>query len=96
MADRVRTGSGEAWELRVGIHTGPLLAGVIGTSKFAYDVWGDTVNIASRLESAGEAGRVNVSSEVRDALGEPFVFTPRGKIPAKNVGDIEMYFVNLP
>jgi class 3 adenylate cyclase len=85
--------AGQDWELRIGIHSGPLMTGVIGTSKFSYDVWGDTVNIAARLESAGEAGKINVSKAVRDALAKEFVFTHRGKIPAKNVGDIDMYFV---
>ena len=94
MTDEANRKDGASWELRVGVHTGALMAGVIGTSKFAYDIWGDTVNIAARLESAGEAGRVNVSQAVRKALGEAFAFSHRGKIAAKNVGDIDMYFAD--
>lgn len=82
------------WELRLGIHTGPLVAGVIGEKKFAYDVWGDTVNTASRLESAGVAGRVNVSMSTQALLGEFFECEYRGRVPAKHKGDVDMYFVN--
>ncbi|NQU58933.1 MAG: FIST C-terminal domain-containing protein [Rhodospirillales bacterium] len=96
MAERARTESEEQWQLRIGIHTGPLMAGVIGTSKFAYDVWGNTVNIAARLESGGEEGQVNVSREVHDALADMFAFSHRGKISAKNIGEIDMYFVVPP
>ncbi len=81
------------WSLRLGIHTGPLVAGVIGENKFAYDVWGDTVNIASRCESAGVAGRINVSAAVRDRLVDLFVCEHRGAVPAKHKGEIDMYFV---
>lgn len=93
MAERAAADGDDAWQLRIGIHCGPLMAGVIGTTKFAYDVWGDTVNVAARLESAGEAGRVNVSQAVNDALAGEFAFTHRGKLAAKNVGNIDMYFV---
>lgn len=81
------------WEVRVGIHTGPLVAGVIGRNKFAYDVWGDTVNTASRMESSGEKGRVNISGSTYALISDLFVCTHRGRIPAKNKGDIDMYFV---
>ncbi len=81
------------WELRLGIHTGPLVAGVIGEKKFAYDVWGDTVNTASRCESSGEAGRINVSQAVYEQIEIFFTCSYRGRIPAKHKGEIEMYFV---
>jgi len=82
------------WELRIGIHTGHLVAGVIGEKKFVYDVWGDTVNTASRLESAGDPGRVNISSTTYEIIKDRFYCEPRGKVPVKNKGEIDMYFVN--
>ncbi len=82
-----------AFEIRVGLHTGPIIAGVIGRSKFAYDVWGDTVNTASRMESSGGVGRVNISHSTFELVAPYFVFEHRGKIPAKNKGEIDMYFV---
>ena len=82
------------WQLRLGIHTGRLVAGVIGQQKFAYDVWGDTVNTASRLESAGEANRVNISRATYEQVKDFFVCEYRGAIAAKNKGEVEMYFVN--
>lgn len=82
------------WELRVGIHTGTVIAGVIGKNKFAYDIWGDTVNVASRMESSGEPGMVNISGDTYDYVKDHFSFVYRGKVKAKNKGDIEMYFVS--
>ncbi len=82
-----------AWELRIGIHSGPLVAGVVGRKKFAYDIWGNTVNIANRLESSGEAGRVNISSATYLLVKDSFKCQYRGKILAKNMGEVEMYFV---
>jgi class 3 adenylate cyclase/ligand-binding sensor domain-containing protein len=81
------------WELRLGIHTGPLVAGVVGKKKFAYDIWGDTVNTASRMESSGEAGKVNISHYTYELVKDFFDCTYRGYIEAKNKGKIEMYFV---
>jgi adenylate cyclase len=81
------------WQLRIGINTGPLVAGVIGCEKFAYDVWGDTVNTASRMESSGEAGRINISSSTFEKVRDFFECEYRGKISAKNKGEIAMYFV---
>lgn len=81
------------FEGRVGIHTGPLIAGVVGRSKFAFDIWGDTVNIAARLESNGEAGRVNISHSTYQLVGKLFSFTHRGKVPVKNQEPIDMYFL---
>ncbi|MCC5815002.1 MAG: adenylate/guanylate cyclase domain-containing protein [Leptospira sp.] len=82
------------WELRLGIHTGPLVAGVIGEKKFAYDVWGDTVNTASRMESSGKEGRINISEATYNLVKDYFVCEYRGKVNAKNKGEIAMYYVN--
>lgn len=82
------------WELRIGIHVGPIVAGVVGRKKYAYDIWGSTVNIASRMESNGEAGNVNVSAAVYDHIKDQYQCTYRGKIYAKNIGEIDMYFVD--
>lgn len=82
------------WRLRIGIHTGGVMAGVIGKKKFAYDVWGDTVNVAARMESSGEAGKVNVSETTYQYVKDYFVCTYRGKVPAKSLGEINMYFVD--
>ena len=84
----------EGWELRIGIHTGPIVAGVVGKRKYAYDIWGDTVNIASRMESSGEAGRVNISSITHSLIKDKYDCQHRGKISAKNIGEVDMYFVN--
>jgi adenylate cyclase len=82
------------WELRIGIHTGPLVAGVVGKKKYAYDIWGTTVNIASRMESNGEPGQINISMATYELVKHEFECSYRGKIYAKNVGEIDMYFVN--
>jgi class 3 adenylate cyclase len=82
------------FEIRIGINTGPVVAGVVGKKKFAYDIWGDAVNLASRMESSGEAGKVNISGETFKYIENQFFFTHRGKINAKNKGEVDMYFVD--
>jgi class 3 adenylate cyclase len=81
------------FEARIGIHFGPVVAGVVGTKKFAYDIWGDTVNTAARLEEACEAGRINVSGTTREVVLDEFQWEYRGKVAAKNKGEMEMYYV---
>lgn len=81
------------FEVRVGIHTGPVVAGIVGLHKFSYDVWGDTVNTAARMESSGEAGTINVSQPTYELVRDHFNCMHRGKIPAKNKGEIDMYYV---
>lgn len=81
------------WQIRLGIHTGPLVAGVIGTEKFSYDVWGDTVNTASRMESSGAPEMINISRSTYNLVQEFFEFEYRGKLVAKNKGEVDMYFV---
>ena len=87
-------GSGmPSFAIRIGLHTGPLVAGVIGEQRFTYDLWGDTVNTASRMESGGEAGRINIS-DATFRLVEPFFeCSPRGSIAVKNRTAVEMYFL---
>lgn len=80
--------------IRIGIHTGPVVAGIVGSTKFAYDIWGDTVNLAARMESGGAAGQVNISHTTYEQVKNQFSFKERGKIKVKNKGAIEMYFVN--
>ncbi|MFM8488850.1 MAG: adenylate/guanylate cyclase domain-containing protein, partial [Bacteroidota bacterium] len=81
------------FEMRIGVHTGPVVAGVVGFRKFAYDIWGDTVNTAARLEQGGEPGKVNISETTWEAVKDQFNCHYRGKLPAKNKGEIAMYFV---
>jgi len=86
-----------AFEMRVGIHTGPVIAGVVGIKKFQYDIWGDTVNTASRMESSGEIGRVNISHFTYELVknNSDFIFENRGKIEAKGKGEMDMWFVGI-
>lgn len=82
------------WGLRIGVHTGPIIAGVVGRKKYAYDIWGNTVNIASRMESNGEVGKINVSATTYELIKEKYHCEYRGKISAKNIGEVDMYFVD--
>ncbi len=92
-ADKEKAG-GIFFEVRVGIHTGPLIAGIVGLRKFAYDIWGDTVNVAARMEQHGEEGKINISGTTYELVKDKVSCTYRGKIEAKNKGQIDMYFVD--
>ena len=92
-AERERAGIA-GWDVRIGLHFGPLVAGVVGVRKLAYDVWGDTVNTASRVESAGVPGRVNVSHAFHERVRDLVISEPRGEIDCKNKGGVEMFFID--
>jgi len=83
-----------AFEIRVGIHTGPLVAGVVGRRKYAYDIWGDTVNLAARMEQNSDVGKINISGSTHELIKDKFRCTHRGRIKAKNKGEVDMYFVD--
>ena len=85
--------AGRTWQVRIGIHVGPVVSGVIGTGRFAYDVWGDAVHVASRLEATAEEGRIHVSKEVADLLGLAFRFESRGRVTLKGKGHLETFFL---
>lgn len=82
------------FDARIGIHSGPIIAGVVGAKKFAYDIWGDTVNIAARLESQSAAQMINISDSTYQLIKEHFECTKRGSVSVKNMNDLEMYYVN--
>jgi class 3 adenylate cyclase len=84
------------FEMRIGIHTGPVVAGVVGSHKFAYDIWGDTVNTAARMEQGSQPHKINISAATYELVKHRFECTYRGKMAAKNKGEIDMYFVEYP
>ena len=88
------THTSATFDIRIGLNTGPVVAGVVGTKKFAYDIWGDTVNIASRMESNSEAGRINISEDTYNIVRSDFECEYRGELEVKNRGIMKMYFVN--
>ena len=90
--ERIQEGR-DTFDLRIGIHCGPVVAGIVGMKKFAYDIWGDTVNTAARMEQNSEPGKINISEALFDHVKDKFVCSYRGKIEAKNKGQISMYFV---
>jgi class 3 adenylate cyclase len=83
-----------SFNVRIGINTGPVVAGVVGTKKFSYDIWGDTVNVASRMETFSDSGKINISQNTYDLVKEVFDCEFRGQIEVKNRGFMKMYFVN--
>ena len=96
VADAAKEWEGTAmpsFAIRIGLHTGPLVAGVIGEQRFTYDLWGDTVNTASRMESGGEPGRINISAATYEMVEPFFECTPRGSVAVKNRTAVEMYFL---
>jgi adenylate cyclase len=84
----------DGFEIRIGIHTGPVVAGIVGVKKFAYDIWGDTVNVASRMETTSVTGQINISGSTHELVKEIFACSYRGKVHAKNKGEVDMYYVN--
>ena len=82
------------FDARIGIHSGPIIAGVVGLKKFAYDIWGDTVNVAARLESQSAAQKINISDSTYQLIKEHYQCVKRGSISVKNMTDLEMYFVD--
>jgi class 3 adenylate cyclase len=90
---RLRAGR-PVFQVRIGIHSGSVITGVVGYTKFVYDVWGDDVNVASRLENSGEAGRINVSESTYRLTCADFDFVHRGKVDAKHKGQLDMYFLD--
>lgn len=83
----------EKWQIRIGINTGPVVAGIVGKTKYQYDIWGDTVNTASRLENASEAGKINISHHTYELVKDYLVCTYRGEMQVKGKGMVEMYYV---
>ncbi|MDO9178237.1 MAG: adenylate/guanylate cyclase domain-containing protein [Agitococcus sp.] len=92
----VRQETGIALDMRIGVHTGSVIAGVIGAVRFSYDIWGDTVNTASRMESHGQAGRIQISQQTKERIEDAFVVEPRGMIDVKGKGEMETWWLIAP
>lgn len=86
--------SGSTFKIRMGIHSGAVVAGIVGVKKYAYDIWGDTVNTAARMEQNSESGKINISGATYELVKDKFTCEHRGRLPAKNKGEIDMYFVS--
>jgi class 3 adenylate cyclase len=84
---------GASFEMRCGVHSGTVVAGIVGVKKYAYDIWGDTVNTAARMEQNSAPGRINISGATYDLVKKHFTCQHRGKLEAKNKGSIDMYYV---
>jgi class 3 adenylate cyclase len=93
MAERKVMIGARTFDIRLGIHSGPVVAGIVGVKKFAYDIWGDTVNTAARMEQSGEAGKINISHTTYELIRDRLNCRYRGEITAKNKGKLQMYFV---
>jgi adenylate cyclase len=91
--ERFNARFGTEFQIRIGLNSGPLVAGIIGKQKFAYDIWGDAVNVASRMESSGLPGRIHISEATRAALGADYECEARGSIEVKGLGQINTYFL---
>lgn len=87
---------GPYFDIRIGLHSGPIVAGIVGIKKFAYDIWGDTVNVAARLEAESEPGKINISEATYQLVKDKFQCTHRGALNVKNKGEVMMYFVDGP
>ena len=96
LAEKRSKNGKDCFGIRIGVHTGEVIAGIVGTKKFQYDVWGDTVNVAARMEDNSESGKVNISGTTYKLVKEYFKCEHRGKVTAKNKGEIDMYFVERP
>ena len=92
---RINDDAGNALELRIGIHVGPIVAGVIGLKKFIFDVWGDTVNTASRMESYSSSGQIQVTSEFKTETDNHYTFVDRGEIDNKGKGPLSTFFLTV-
>lgn len=85
---------GDSFSFRIGIHTGEVVSGVVGSKKYAYDIWGDTVNVAARMEQSSEAGQINISGDTYQIVADRYPIIHRGKIQAKHKGELDMYYVS--